>query len=265
MIASEGNLRKATIFLPNLFTVMNMALGFFAIVSSFEHKWAQAAISVFVGHVMDIIDGRLARFMGSSSKFGGEFDSFADLVSFGMAPAVMVYMLALKDYGKLGFLLAFLFLLCGALRLTRFNLKSSQPEGAPSPAFIGLPIPGAGGCVAMLVLLVGYYESGHQGRMGNTLYGLVPMLRKLIPLIVFSLSLLMISKVQYANFKKTHLFRPQSMRTFMITVFVLFMIYAYPQNTIFIMYSSYILWGLVNTGWRAYRLKRHAIPERENP
>jgi CDP-diacylglycerol---serine O-phosphatidyltransferase len=175
-----------------------------------------------------------------------------------------VYLLALRDYGKLGFLLSFLFLLCGALRLARFNLKSAQSEGAPSPAFVGLPIPGAGGCVAMLVLLVGFYQSGHQGRMGNTLYGFVPFLRKMIPVIVFGLSLLMISKVQYANFKKTHLFRPQSLRTFMIMIFVFFMIYAYPQNTIFILYSAYILWGILGTLWRAYKLGRHA-PPRPNP
>lgn len=263
MIVGESNLKKATVFLPNLFTVMNMALGFFAILASFERRWTHAAIAVFIGHVMDIIDGRLARFIGGSSKFGGEFDSFADLVSFGVAPAVMVYMLALRDYDKLGFLLAFLFVLCGALRLARFNLKSAQSEGAPSPAFVGLPIPGAGGCVAMLVLLVGYYQSGHQGRMTGALYDFVPFLRKMIPVIVFSLSLLMISKVQYANFKKTHLFRPQSMRTFMIIVFVLFMIYAYPQNTIFILYSAYILWGLVGTLWRAYKLGRHTRPPQE--
>jgi CDP-diacylglycerol---serine O-phosphatidyltransferase len=178
---------------------------------------------------------------------------------------VMVYLLALRDYGKLGFLLSFLFLLCGALRLARFNLKSAQGEGAPSPAFVGLPIPGAGGCVAMLVLLVGFYQSGHQGRMGNTLYGFVPFLRKMIPVIVFGLSLLMISKVQYANFKKTRLFRPQSLRTFMIMIFVFFMIYAYPQNTIFILYSAYILWGILGTVWRAYKLGRHAPPPRPNP
>jgi CDP-diacylglycerol---serine O-phosphatidyltransferase len=261
---NDTGLRKATIFLPNLFTVMNMALGFYAIVAAIDHKWTQAAAGVFVGHVMDIIDGRLARFIGGSSKFGGEFDSFADLVSFGVAPAVMIYLLALKDYGKLGFLLAFLFVLCGALRLARFNLKSSQPDGSPSPSFVGLPIPGAGGCVAMLVLLVGYYQVGHQGRMTGALYDTLPVIRKIIPVIVFSLALLMISKVQYANFKKTHLFRPQSLRTFMVTVFVFFMIYAYPQNTIFILYSAYILWGILNTVWRAYRLRRHA-PERPNP
>jgi CDP-diacylglycerol--serine O-phosphatidyltransferase len=257
-------LKKATVFLPNLFTVMNMALGFYAIISAFNQQWTQAAAGVFVGHIMDIIDGRLARFIGGSSKFGGEFDSFADLVSFGVAPAVMVYQLALKDYGKLGFLLAFLFLLCGALRLARFNLKSTE-GGAPSPSFVGLPIPGAGGCVAMLVLLCGFYQSGHQGRMGNMLYDLVPLFRKAIPLIVFSLSLLMISKVQYATFKKTHFFRPQSLRTFMITVFVFFMIYAYPQNTIFILYSSYILWGLIQTGWRAYRLAHPKSQEQMHP
>lgn len=263
MINSDGNLKKATVFLPNLFTVMNMALGFYAIISAVNHNWTQAAVGVFVGHIMDIIDGRLARFIGGSSKFGGEFDSFADLVSFGVAPAVMIYLLALKDYGKLGFLLAFLFVLCGALRLARFNLKSS--EGTPSPSFVGLPIPGAGGAIAMIVLLVGYYQVGHQGRMGNTLYDLVPLLHKAIPVIVFSLALLMISKVQYATFKKTHFFRPQSLRTFMITVFVFFMIYAYPQNTIFILYSSYILWGIVQTLWRAYRLGRHVTVEAPRP
>jgi len=246
-------LRRATLFLPSLFTVMNMALGFYAIIAAVDRKWTHAAAAVFVGHIMDVIDGRLARFIGGSSKFGGEFDSFADLVSFGMAPAVMVYLLALRDYGKLGFLLAFFFVLCGALRLARFNLKA---DAAPSASFVGLPIPGAGGCLAMLVLLIGLYESGRQGRVTGALYDIIPFLRKGIPLIVFGLALLMVSKVQYATFKKTHLFRPQSIRTFLVTVFALFMIYAYPQNSIFIIYVSYIVWGIFTTVWRAYRLRK---------
>ena len=250
-------LRRATFFIPSLFTVMNMALGFYAIISSVGEKWTQAAVAVFVGHVMDIIDGRLARFIGGSTKFGGEFDSFADLVSFGIAPAVMIYLLALKDYGKLGFLLAFFFALCGALRLARFNLKASSDE-TPSTSFVGLPIPGAGGCIAMLVLLFGLTQTGEQGRIMDPIYAILPALRKSIPVIVFGLALLMVSKVQYHTFKKTHFFRPQSLRTFLVTIFVLFMIYAYPQNTIFIIYVSYILWGLFTTLWRAYRLRRHA-------
>lgn len=251
-------LRRATFFIPSLFTVANMALGFYAIIAAFDHKWTQAAAAVFVGHFMDIIDGRIARFIGGSSKFGGEFDSFADLVSFGMAPAIMIYLVALREYGKLGFLLAFFFVLCGALRLAKFNLKSS--DGAPSTTFSGLPIPGAGGCVAMLVLLFGLYQSGQQGRVMGWIFDLVPTLRKMIPVIVFGLALLMVSKVQYTTFKRTQIFRPQSLRTFLVTVFVLFMIYAYPQNTIFILYVSYILWGIFTTLWRAYRLGRHTPP-----
>jgi phosphatidylserine synthase len=90
----------------------------------------------------------------------------------------------------------------------------------------------------------------------NLLYDRIPYLESGIPLIVFGLSLLMISKVEYSTFKRTHLFRPQSLRPFLIMVFVCFMIYAYPQNTIFILYVSYILWGLVSTAWRAYKLRR---------
>ena len=242
---------------PNLFTVANMFLGFFAIVKALEGNWVAAPTAIFVAHVMDIIDGRIARWMGSSSSFGGEFDSFADWVSFGIAPALMVYLLALRDYGKLGFVLAFFFVLCGALRLARFNLKAAEGrEGAPSTSFTGLPIPGAGGFLAILVLLFGLYQSGRRGRTMMVLYQQLPFLKAAIPVIVFSLSLLMISKVQYSTFKRTHLFRPQSLRTFIIVLFVCFMIYAWPQNTIFILYAGYILWGLIGTGWRAYKLRK---------
>jgi len=241
---------------PNLFTVANMALGFFAIMAAIDNRWLTAPICIFVAHIMDILDGRVARWMGLSSQFGGQFDSFADWVSFGIAPAIMVYLLALKDFGKLGFLLAFFFVLCGALRLTRFNLKASEPAGAsPSTSFSGLPIPGAGGFLAILVLLFGLSESGHRGRTMFLLYQNVPHLLEAIPVIVFLLSLLMISKVEYSTFKRTRLFRPQSLQALIITLFGCFMIYAYPENTIFILYSGYILWGVINTSWRAYRLR----------
>lgn len=235
-------------------------MGFFAIIAAMEGRWVAAPTAVFIAHILDILDGRVARWMKMTSRFGGEFDSFADWISFGIAPALMVYLLALKDFGKPGFLLAFFFALCGALRLTRFNLKSlSGDDSAPSTSFSGLPIPGAGGFLAVLVLLFGLSESGHQGRTMNLIYHQVPYLREGIPVIVFFVALLMISKVEYATFKKTHFFRPQSLHTFLITVFMLFMIYMYPQNTIFIIYVSYIAWGLISTAWRAYRLRHKPL------
>lgn len=261
----EMDFRKATVMVPNLFTVGNMALGFFAIMAAIDRRWLVAPTAIFIAHVMDILDGRVARWMGTSSKFGGEFDSFADWISFGIAPAVMVYLLALKDFGKLGFLLAFFFVLCGALRLARFNLKSVEPTiTGPSLNFVGLPIPGAGGFLSVLVLLFGLSESGQRGRTMIFLYDRVPYLRESIPVIVFVLALLMVSKIQYSTFKKTHFFRPQSLRTFLMTLFVCFMIYAYPQNTIFILYASYILWGVINTGWRTYKLRIKTPPPKQD-
>lgn len=258
MIADkQAPMLKARSMVPNLFTVGNMALGFFAIVAAINGRWIAAPTAIFVAHFLDILDGRVARWMRLSSRFGMEFDSFADWISFGIAPGIMIYILALREYGKLGFLLALFYVLCGALRLVRFNIRgSSSTEEPSSSAFTGLPIPGAGGFLAVLVLLFGLVENGHSARMLSFIHSSVPVLRKGIPIVVFVLCLLMISKVQYLNFKKTHFFRPQSMVTFLITLFVCFMIYAYPQNTIFILYSSYILWGVISTAWRAYRLQK---------
>lgn len=260
MMIERRMMDRATSMVPNLFTVANMALGFFAIVAAIDNRWVIAPICIFIAHVMDILDGRVARWMGLSSKFGGEFDSFADWMSFGIAPSVMVYLLALNEFGKLGFLLSFFFVLCGALRLTRFNLKAADASAGATPSanFSGLPIPGAGGFLAVLVMLFGLAESGHRGRTMFILYQNVPHLKESIPIIVFLLSLLMISKVEYSTFKRTRIFRPQSIQALIITVFVIFMIYAYPENTIFILYAGYILWGVINTGWRAYRLRSKA-------
>jgi CDP-diacylglycerol--serine O-phosphatidyltransferase len=250
-------LKKATSMVPNLFTVANMALGFFAILAAVDHRWIAAPTAIFFAHVMDILDGRIARWLGLASDFGMEFDSFADLVSFGLAPAVMIYLLALESYGRLGIALAFFFVLCGAIRLTRFNLKGALPSDAPSQVFSGLPIPVAGGFIAVLVLLFGLFQADQQGRTMTILYKQIPLLRAGIPVIVLGLSWLMVSSVQYATFKRMHVFKPQSLRTFMVFLFVLFMIYAYPQNTIFILYFSYIAWGIINTLWRGYRMRAH--------
>ncbi|MFN0117872.1 MAG: CDP-diacylglycerol--serine O-phosphatidyltransferase [Elusimicrobiota bacterium] len=253
------NIKKASILVPSLFTVANMGLGFFAIFCAIEERWIAAPTAIFIGHIMDIFDGRIARAMGTASKFGGEFDSFADWMSFGIAPAIMIYLMALKEFGDLGLLLSFFFILCGAIRLTRFNLKGSAEgtgtDAGPSLHFTGLPIPGAGGFLAVLVLLFGLYESDHQGRTLSIIHNQVPTLKAAIPVIVFGLSFLMVSKIQYSTFKKTKLFHPRSLKTFLITLFALFMIYSYPQNTIFILYVSYICWGIVITGFRYYKMK----------
>jgi CDP-diacylglycerol---serine O-phosphatidyltransferase len=254
------NIKRATVMVPNMLTVGNMGLGFFAIVAAFDDRWVAAPVAIFIAHVMDMLDGRIARWMKATSHFGAEFDSFADWISFGIAPGLMIYWLALKDYGKPGFLLSFFYIFAGACRLARFNVKAAQPaDETGGMHFSGLPMPAAGGFIAVLVLLCGLFQSGHQGRTMNLIYHQVPVLRTAIPVIVLAIGFLMISNVQYATFKKRHFLQPQSIQALVMILFVFFMIYAYPQNTIFILYSGYILWGLLNTVVRMYRMKRKPL------
>ncbi len=140
------SLRARGIYLlPNLFTSAALFSGFFAIVSAMNANYEQAAIAIFVAMVMDGLDGRVARMTNTQSAFGAEYDSLADMVSFGVAPALIVYVWALKPLGKIGWIAAFVYCACAALRLARFNTKLEDPfqdkrffQGLPSPAAAAL-------------------------------------------------------------------------------------------------------------------------------
>ena len=246
--------KRGVYLVPSMFTLANMALGFYAIISSFNEEYISAATAVIVGNVLDMFDGRVARWTGTTSRFGIEFDSLADWISFGIAPALMIYKLALEHYGKWGFLLAFFFAVCGALRLARFNIKA-QDSIETSGYFTGLPIPAAGGGIAAFVLVYQMWAEGNTAKTFTILMNQLPVLYQAVPLIVFVLGFLMVSTVQYTSFKKMNLLRPRSLRALMLLLFAGFMIYAYPHNTIFIMYAAYILWGLADYVWRTWRLR----------
>jgi CDP-diacylglycerol--serine O-phosphatidyltransferase len=130
---------RLVFFLPNMFTALNMACGFASILLSVQGRIFEAAIVLILGAIFDSVDGRVARLTGTSSSFGEQFDSLSDLVSFGMAPAILVHQKYLYSYGRLGAVVSFIFLLCAALRLARFNANiekvgSSFFQGLPSPA-----------------------------------------------------------------------------------------------------------------------------------
>jgi CDP-diacylglycerol--serine O-phosphatidyltransferase len=250
--------KRGVYLVPSAFTLANMALGFYAIIASFNEEYAHAATAIIIGNIADMFDGRVARWTKTTSRFGIEFDSLADWISFGVAPALMIYNLALEQYGKWGFLLAFFFAVCGALRLARFNIKAHESTESPS-YFTGLPIPAAGGAVAVFVLLYDMWAEGKTEKTFKILMNEVPILYQAVPLIVFGLALLMVSNVQYTSFKKMNLLRPHSLRALMLILFGGFMIYAYPQNTIFILYAVYILWGLVDTTWRTLRVRKPEV------
>ena len=152
---------KGIYLLPNLFTSAALFSGFFAIVSAMNMKYEQAAIAIFLAMVLDGLDGRVARMTNTQSAFGAEYDSLSDMVSFGVAPALIMYVWALKPLGKIGWIAAFIYCACAALRLARFNTKLEDPF-QDRRYFQGLPSPAAAALLAGFVWVS--YEYGISGR-----------------------------------------------------------------------------------------------------
>jgi CDP-diacylglycerol---serine O-phosphatidyltransferase len=160
--SESPSLRERGIYLlPNLFTSAALFSGFYAIVSAMNFKYEQAAIAIFVAMVMDGLDGRVARMTNTQSAFGAEYDSLSDMVSFGVAPALIMYVWALKPLGKIGWIAAFIYCACAALRLARFNTKLEDPF-QDKRFFQGLPSPAAAALLAGFVWVS--YEYGISGR-----------------------------------------------------------------------------------------------------
>ncbi len=249
------------ILLPSMITAINMVLGFYGMTASVREDWSVAAWCTIASVFVDIFDGRIARWTNSTSKFGVEFDSFADWISFGIAPAMMVYLLVLKDYGRIGMAICFLYVICAAVRLARFNLKSLGDEEA-TPYFVGLPSPAAGGIVASFIILYDIWAADRQVRTIKILMKQIPLLFHLLPGIVFVLALLMVSSLRYSSLKKMNFFKPRSARAFLVLVVAALMIYVYPQNSIFILFGGYVISGFLDYFMRLYRV-RNPIKEFE--
>ena len=157
-VDSHENLRRGVYLLPNLLTTGGLFAGFYSIVATMNGNYLVAGWFVLIAAVFDGLDGKVARMTNTTSKFGVEYDSLADLVAFGVAPGLMMYAWALKPFGKLGWLAAFLYVVCGALRLARFNVQITTVE---SKRFVGLPIPAAAGMAASLVIF--FHHMGGSG------------------------------------------------------------------------------------------------------
>lgn len=223
-------MKKGIYILPNLFTLGNMLCGFYSIISTLDGQFHHAALAIFAAALFDGLDGRIARLTGTCSRFGVEFDSLADLLSFGMAPALLIYVWALKPYQRIGWLAAFLFVICGALRLARFNVQVYSSE---SKHFTGLPIPAAAATIASFVIL-------HQFLFGDD--GSKPVL---IAALAYLLAFLMVSNIKYRNFKQWKLRERKPFNILVLMALVLLVILAQPQIMTFILISVYVLSGMV--------------------
>jgi CDP-diacylglycerol---serine O-phosphatidyltransferase len=193
------NLRKAMFVLPNLFTVSSIFLGFYALTlcagDATPTQLYQAALAIFFAMFFDAFDGRVARMTKTQSDFGVQLDSLADVMSFGAAPALLVYKWALAPLGFLGLFVSFAFAACGALRLARFNVLAARADKGSSSFFVGLPIPLAAGAITALV--IAHYREFRDATDAAT--------RMPVLIVVVLLSFLMVSTVRYRTFKDVHL------------------------------------------------------------
>lgn len=235
--------QTGAVVVPSIFTLANMGFGFFSILAASEGNYIQASWLLVISYFMDMLDGRIARFLHGESSFGVEIDSLSDWMSFGIAPAYLIFKFALKDIGYIGYAIAFLYVLCGALRLARYNLKSHFGESDKNH-FQGLPIPGAAGVVLAIVLNYSKIEMDGGGRSLSFLSTVMPSLYPLIPYIVVTLALLMISNAPYPAFKGSQT-KLSSHRSIIFLTAILGMFLAYPRDTMLILFSLYALYGLI--------------------
>ncbi len=226
---SRKQLSMYVYLLPNLMTTGNMFCGFFAVVQSMRQNFIIAAYAIVIAAVFDQLDGRLARLTRSTSKFGAEYDSLCDLVSFGMAPSILLYMWSLQPFGRLGWMACFLFVACGAIRLARFNVQVNIVE---KNYFQGLPIPMAAGIVASSVLAFHDLEWEAWGHPGLLLMTLL-------------LAIVMVSTFRYRSFKDLDLKERMPFRYLIIGVGVLCVVALWPEIMLFVLFMSYAVLGAV--------------------
>ncbi len=215
--------------LPNLLTTANMFFGYVAIILAINGNYIWSAYAIVAAALFDLLDGRVARLTHSTSKFGAEYDSLSDLISFGLAPSLLLFLWALEPFGRLGWLASFFFVACGALRLARFNVQVAVFEKG---YFQGLPIPMAAGIVASSVLAFHELEID-----ASRNYALLA--------ITFLLGFVMVSNFRYRSFKDVDL-RQRLPFTYLVAAVFLFAVVAmHPEVMLFVMFMSYALLGAI--------------------
>lgn len=231
--------RRGIYLLPNLFTTAGLFAGFYAIVSAIRGDFEASAIAIFVAMVMDGLDGRIARMTNTQSDFGAEYDSLSDMIAFGLAPALVMFQWSLLDMGKFGWMIAFIYTACAALRLARFN---TQVGVADKRYFQGLPSPAAAACLAGWVWL-GTTEHYSEAIIANVGVALT-----------FVCGLLMVSSMRYHSFKELDLKGKVPFVVMLVVVLIVALIANNPPWVLFFGFFTYALSGPVVT---LIKLRKH--------
>jgi CDP-diacylglycerol--serine O-phosphatidyltransferase len=243
-IRERAPIRRSLSIVPSLFTVGNIFCGYYSIVSTLRGNWDYAAILIGIGSIMDSLDGRIARMTKTTSDFGLQLDSLADVITFGVAPAMLAFNWGFgasegiegsvaRHVHQLGSLATFAFVVCGALRLARFNLQAKMPPETTSKRyFVGLPIPAAAGLVAAVV---------HFFKTPTLMVGSALLWSFLILLLAF----LMISTARYYSFKEFAVKKARPSRALFGTAMLISLIYLYSEVVLLVMATVYVGSGLI--------------------
>lgn len=215
------------LILPNAITIFGLLCGLYSIILSVEGRFVFAAYVLILAAVFDGLDGKVARLVKGTSEFGVQLDSLCDLVSFGVAPAMLVYAWVLEPYGRIGLMAVFLFVACGALRLARFNVQAGKISSA---YFVGLPIPAAAAFIASGVIFVNYL-SLNLDRTFLSVFFVVS---------IYILAFLMVSTVPFYSFKKVNYLKEKPFNALVIFVLVIFVVGMYFELLFFVLVFGYI-------------------------
>ncbi|MBR6952446.1 MAG: CDP-diacylglycerol--serine O-phosphatidyltransferase [Campylobacter sp.] len=230
---------KLIYILPNLFTAASIFFGVISIISTLNGNFTKAIIFIFLSLVFDGLDGRVARLTNTASKFGVEFDSLADIIAFGVAPAFLFYIVIGNEFGRVGSLLTAIYIIFGAIRLARFNVTTGTYD--PS-VFIGLSIPTA---AIWLAVMVGVYLE----------YSFFMNLKVLYLVAVAVISVLMVSNVRFPSFKKINLKKMNFYKVLIALVIICSLFYIRPLELTAVLTSGYILYGIVRAIYYFYDRK----------
>ncbi len=230
--------RKGIHILPSLFTTGNVFCGFYSFIAALNERYHLAAWAIVLAIIFDILDGRIARMTKTTSAFGMQYDSLADVISFGMAPAFLCYAWVLRPFGSVGWMAAFLYLLCAALRLARFNTTKSDIQGQ---CFIGLATPAAAAVLASIII-------AFENLFGSRVYP------EFMVAIVYILAFLMVSNIKYPAFKKFEFRKRVSFTRFLLVVLVLYILATIPKIALFVISFGYTIFGPIKE-WASQKEK----------
>ena len=225
---------KSVYLLPNLLTTASLFIGFLGLTWAIQGDYASCALCILASCVFDGLDGKVARLTRTTSEFGVQLDSLADLVAFGVVPAMMAYLWVLNDFDRLGLMAAFLFMACGALRLARFNVQASTSS---KKHFVGLPIPAAACTLATLVLFTEYVPQEYMHNLVAT--GTL--------VLVYVLSFFMVSTIRFYSFKEISAFKAHPFSWMGTAILIFSLVASRPKVLGFVFFMGYLASGPIYT------------------